>query len=353
MGSASVNRHRLSLLLLTMLCAGSLAASFTPPRNLDPQSGIIRLDNSYQDEAWLVYTYEIDTDGNVVNARIQSSNGVPEVELAVLQQVNSMHFSPAMRNGKPVKVSADPIYFTWILDQERQLTASFSDLYQQAWDKFREEDYDGAFEIAVQLKEMPGRNAYEEVKFQILAASLASRWDDQAAEIQHLNRATELQALADSNNFRNPYIEGSQYLAILDRIHTLEINRNMLADAAITLRKIEAIGLGTEPVIRARERQENARRRFMSQADVRVEGELTPIYRDGPGSWKIGLTRDKFSLREVRGKINSVFLSCDQGETQLRFPSSEPWTSPAGWSNCRIDISGRAGTRFALHQLAP
>ncbi len=345
-------RLGMALALLTLFSAGTLAASFTPPRNLDPQSGTIKLDSSYQDEAWLVYTYEIDTDGSVVNAKIHSSNGVLEVEQAVLRQVNSMRFTPAMRNDKPVKVSADPIYFTWILDQERVMTPRFSEIYQAAWAKFREGDYDGTFDLAVELKEMPGHNAYEEIKFQILAASLASRWDDEAAEIQHLSRAVELQSLADANNFRNPYIEGSQYLRILERIHTLELNRMMLADAAKTLAKIEAIGLGTQPVIEARERQAEVERKFMSMPDVEVWAELTPIYRDGPGSWKAGLSRSTFSIAGVRGKISSVFLSCDQGERQLRFPSRDPWTIPPGWTNCRLDVSGRAGTRFALHQLA-
>ena len=82
---------------------GATAASFTPPKNLDPSRSGVTLDNSFTDEAWLVYTYDIDTDGQVINTTIHSSNGVPRVEQAVLAQVNAMRFSPAMRNDKPVQ----------------------------------------------------------------------------------------------------------------------------------------------------------------------------------------------------------------------------------------------------------
>ena len=143
----------LPALLATSL--GASAASFTPPKNLDPTSSGVTLDNSFTDEAWLVYTYDIDTSGQVINTTIHSSNGVPAVEQAVLAQVNAMRFSPAMRNDKPVKVSADPIFYTWILDIPREMTSEFSTTYAAAWDAFKQEDYDGAFDHAVKLRPSP------------------------------------------------------------------------------------------------------------------------------------------------------------------------------------------------------
>ena len=87
--------------------------------------------------------------------------------------------------------------------------------------------------------------------------------------------------------------------------------------------------------------------------DVTVKGELVPLFRDGPGSWKTGLTRKAFSISDVRGRVGSVFLVCTGVEKQLRYPSNEPWTIPPGWNNCKIDIAGKAGTQLVLHQHAP
>lgn len=338
--------------IFACLLAMPASAQFIPPQNLNPAAASIQLDSSFQSDAWLVYTYDIDEAGTVVNATIQSSNGVPEVEQAVLRQVNAMRFKPATRNGKPVKVSAEPVIYTWILDKQRELSADFDQQYRQAWALYAEENYDAAFDIALALKDFPGRNALEEVKFQILAASLASRWKDEAAELQHLSRVVEFQNLALNNNFRNTYVPQDQFLQILNRIVTLQLNRMMLADAGDTLVQMQRLGGGSEITAEAGQRFVEAQRRFDLMPDVTVKGELVPLYRSGPGSWKTGLSRRVFSVSDVRGQIGSIFLVCTGQEMQLRYPSREPWTVPPGWNNCKIDIAGKAGTQLVLHQHA-
>lgn len=350
---ASRVRRWFACLMLATVCAGNAWAQFVPPQNLDPASATIRLDSSFQSDAWLVYTYDIDETGNVVNAQIQSSNGVLEVEQAILRQVNAMRFSPARRGGNPVKVSADPVVYTWILDLPREMTPRFAQLYQQAWDLYAEENYDAAFDIAVELKNFPGRNALEEVKFQILAASLASRWDDEAAELQHLTRVVEFQSLALNNNFKNTYVSTQQYLQILKRILTLQLNGRMLADAGNTLDLMQNLGRGSPVVDEAAALYSQAEQQLAAMDDVAINGELVPLYRDGPGSWKAGLSRSEFSVSDVRGRVGAVFLVCANGERSLRYPSSDPWRIPTGWSDCKVDVSGKAGTRLVLHQHAP
>ena len=351
----TVSQRVLRRLALIACLAVALPAwsQFVPPQNLDPASASIRLDTSFQSDAWLVYTYDIDAIGRVTNATIQSSNGVPEVEQAVLQQVNAMRFSPAQRNGQPIKVSADPVIYTWILDKPREMSGRFEERYREAWSLYAEENYDAALEIARELKNFPGRNALEEVKLQILAASLASRWEDGAAELQHLSRVVEFQNLALDNNFRNTYVPAEQFLKILDRIVSLQLNRMMLADAGDTLVQMQQLGGGSEVVNAASSRFQQAEREFNAMPDVTVRGELVPLFPDGPGSWKTGLSRSAFSVSDVRGRVGSVFLVCGANEMQLRYPSREPWTIPPGWNNCKIDVSGKAGTQLVLHQHAP
>ena len=337
---------------LFLVSSTVVAAGFSPPQNLNPQSATIRLGSTYQDDAWLVYTYDIDASGSVVNAQIRSSNGVTRVENAVLGKLGMMRFKPATRNGNPVKVSADPVVFTWILDLPREMSPRFSEIYQTAWAHFKQEDYDAAFDQAAILKDLPGRNAFEEVKFQILAASLATRWEDYAAELQHLGRAVELQSLARKNNFKHHYIEPGQYLSILERIQTLQLERMMLADAATTLTKIQADGAGSEIAVRAAAAYTEAEARFIATPEVTVSGELVPIYRDGPGSWKTGLSRDTFAISQVKGTINAVFLICAGRDVQLPYPSYERWTIPVGMNYCKLDVAGKPGTRFILSQFS-
>lgn len=339
-------------LVLGMAPLTAAHAQFEPPRSLDPTGPSIRLDGNYQSDAWLVYTYDIDEAGKVVNPTIHSSNGVLEVEQAVLRQLRDMQFQPAMRNGKPVEVPAEPVVFTWILDLPREMSPRFAEIYRQAWDYYAEENYDAAFEQAVALKNDPGRNALEEVKFQILAASLASRWQDDAAELQHLTRVVELQSLAMDNNFNNTYVPNDQFLKILKRILNLQLQRKMLADAGETLDRMQQLGRGTPVVEQAAAGYRAAESDYRSRAEVVVSAELVPLYQGGSGSWKGGLTRDDFSISDVQGRVGGVYLVCNAGERALRYPATTRWTVPAGWSDCKVEVVGKAGTRLKLHQFA-
>jgi len=342
-----------ALALLALLASPLAVAQFNPPQKISPGPSTPQLDASYKTEAWLVYSYTIDKQGNVTDIEIHSSNGVPEVEQAVLQQLNGLQFRPATRNGEPVEVPVGPVVYTWILDIPREMGENFATMYETAWEHFRAEDYDQAFDLAARLKEASGRNAFEEVKFQILAASIANRWEDPAAELQHLKRLVEFQDLADRNLFEHPYVEPGHYALILERIQSIQLDNKMLADAQATLNKIRVRGGDEEVTARATQSQKQAQARLESMPDVATSAELTPLYRGGPGSWEMRLSRNRFTVRDVRGDIDWLYLACLGSEKRLRFPSLRAWEVPAGWRECKVEVSGRAGTRFKLHQLAP
>lgn len=45
----------------------------------------------------------VGTDGTVQSIRVQSTSGVPALDLAAAESVHRWHFIPAMRNGVPIK----------------------------------------------------------------------------------------------------------------------------------------------------------------------------------------------------------------------------------------------------------
>jgi TonB family protein len=350
--------NRFANILWRYACAFSLLfatvamADYVPPQNLAPESSAIRLDRSYQDDAWMVYTYDIDTQGRVVNPRIITSNGVPAVEKAVLDKVSTMQFRPATRDGQPVQATADPVIFTWILDLPRDMSPSFRKTWEAAWAYFKQGDYASVAPLAEKLGATPGRNAFEEVKYRILAASLASRGGETTSELRHLQRASELQSLARDNNFQQRYIEPDQYLLILERIQALQLERMMLADAGDTLALIQAVGPGSKVAGRAEAAYRDVEGRFNALPEVTTPGELAPVYPGGPGVWKTGLSRDRFSISGVKGRVDLVYLVCAGGEIRLTYPATEPWTTPVGMVDCKIDLTGSPDTQLTLHQYA-
>lgn len=355
----NVRRFRLgigvavALFLLVPAMATPALAQYVPASNLDPASATITLDSSFQDDAWLVYTYDIDVSGKVVNAAVRQSNQVPALEEALLQQVRTMRFSPATRNGEAVESSANPVIYTWILDKQREMGPEFAALYGQAWDFFANQDYVAAQSIAGQLQRFAGRNALEEVKARTLAASIANRQGEAGAELRHLERIVRFQRLALDNNFKHVYVPADQFLKMLDRILTLQLQGNMLADAGFTLDYMQVLGRG-EPVVQsAASRYVSLEQSLQRTTDFTIEGELLPLYPEGPASWKVALTRPTFYLADVRGRVGSAYISCNGGAKLLSWPSKAHWRVPAGWSDCKLDVAGSEGTRLTLHQVAP
>jgi TonB family protein len=341
------------LILLGPATAMRALAQYVPASNLDPAASTIRLDSSFQDDAWLVYTYEIDAQGAVVNAQVRRSNKVPALEQALLEQVRAMRFAPATRNGEAVTSQANPVVYTWILDKPRQLGPQFSELYRQAWDHFSAQDYSAAQTVAAQLADYPGRNALEEVKSRLLSASLAHRLNEAAAELRHLQRVVDFQRLALDNNFKNVYVPPEQFLKILDRILSLQLEANSLGDAGITLDTMQALARGEPLVESASSRYVITEQALQRAGEFAIEGELIPLYPEGPAAWKTALSQREFYIDDVRGRVGSVYLACSGGERLLTWPSKEHWRVPAGWSDCKVDVSGTAGTRLLLHQVVP
>ncbi|WP_188109541.1 energy transducer TonB [Pseudohalioglobus sediminis] len=338
-----------------LLCLGFSSgtwAQYEPARNLDPASASIRLGTQFQDDAWLVYTYDIDVQGNVTNAAIRRSNGVTEVETAVLDQVRSMRFQPATRGGTPVQSSANPVIFTWILDKQREMGPAFAERSTEAWDLFASGDYAAAGTIASELLAFPGRNALEEVKASLLAAAVSHRLGDNGAETRHLGRVMELQSLALDNNFRHGYVPTEQYLKVLSRLVTLHAEGNRLGDAGVVLDRMQALARGEPVVQQAAARYVEAENFFRNNQDVAAAGELVALYPGGAATWKLRLTRDQFYISDVSGSVSSVFLICAQGQRVMARSSKQPWRVPAGWDQCKVDVSGTVGTRLLLHQVS-
>ncbi len=342
----------------TLFLFGVLAATTLSPATLADfvlaeriSANSPSLDADFSREAWLVYTYRVDANGQVVDAQIRQSNGVESANRSIIEQVEALQYHPATRDGRPTEVSMGPVVYTWILDVPRQLDPAFSQQYEQAWSLFRQGDYLQAASLARQLGDMPGRNAYEEVKYQILAASLASRQQDLAMELYHLNRIMALQDLADLNNFEHPYVDASHYALMMARVHELLLENNQLADAQELFSKLLRFGVSDDILQRARNGQQQAQLRWNSLGMATTRGEIKALYPGGDGNWKAGLSREHFSIDSVEGSINWVFLTCGNQEQRLSYPSTAPWQIPAGWRDCGIEVGGKDGTRFKLQQL--
>ena len=340
----------LIVLLSGAVSAPMAKAQYVPASHLDPAAATITLDSSFQDDAWLVYTYDIDEDGRVTNAVIRKSNEVPELEEALLDKVRAMRFTPAMQDGKPVVSSANPVSYMWILDKQREMGADFAELYRQAWAQFSAQDYAAAAPIAEQLGAYPGRNALEEVKARTLLASLAHRSDDGRAELRHLQRIVDFQSLAQRNNFKHSYVPADQYVKMLDRIMTLQLQANSLADAGRTLDTMQSLARGEAIVQDAARHYLRAREALAATVDVAIEGELEALYPGSQGSWKVGLFKPVFYLSDIEGRVGSAFLTCAAGQRLLQWPSTRHWRVPNNWGDCELEVSGKAGTRLILHQ---
>ncbi len=341
-----------TVLTVPLLLAATLSyAQYQPPQSLNPERPRYPdFDTTQSGEVWLVYTYEVGLDGLVKNMQIHSSNGVAEINQAIADHIAATRYQPAMRNGQPVLTYVGPVFFTLILDEQRVLSPIFQRYHDTAKQQIAAGDFDGAFDNAVAMRDMARRSAYEEVQVQLLAAQLSAHWEDDAAELQHLKRAVEFQTLADSKRFKNAYLEPNQYLITLARIHELQLKNQMQGDASSVLESMMNLNAESMITTDARFRHDEFEMQVDATKPLETKAELTPIYRDGPGSWESRLARPEFGIDRVRGKIESLYLICENGERRLQYPYQSKWFVPAGLQACKLEITGDSGTRLVFRQ---
>lgn len=72
--------------------------------------------------------------------------------------------------------------------------------------------------------------------------------------------------------------------------------------------------------------------------------------RVGNVAWSHSLTSRTFTLANVDGRIHDLNVACDKTAAKLNYETDAEWTLPDSWGACKLQVSAKRGTSFALYE---
>jgi hypothetical protein len=66
------------------------------------------------------------------------------------------------------------------------------------------------------------------------------------------------------------------------------------------------------------------------------------------GTWTHVLYRDSFTLADINGKVESLYLQCAGRSRQIPFVPDVDWSVPASWGRCGVVFAGNPGSTFTI-----
>ncbi len=314
-------------------------------------------------EALVYVRLRIDAAGAISQATvIDRGFGHKAFRNAALASLKRARFRPATVDGKAVPaVVLAPFAFKLGLSQmgTRQwmdgIRSEFDFELNKVEKLLTSKDYDGALQIAERLERNLVKYAYE---YALLKAHLAEALSKNGRDTDALRAATAA-TLRTTSSFRTPALHepvpansASNYLLpgqlivqLLEMRMQLSFDNGLLLDALDAY--FELAGLVTlaedDPLVVA-----------ANHIVEKLEGNepLTVRARIDSGAWSGRLFRRNFTLRNVRGTVESLALECGISTRELRYAPGQEWTIPAGWSDCSVSIKGKPGTSFEFVELA-
>jgi TonB family protein len=300
-------------------------------------------------EGWVVLSYVVGTDGNVIEPMIEDSSGNEAFEEAALEMLDEWKYEPAEANGSPIEQSMTRTRVQFVLrrrsGEQPGAGSDFVRTFREIGEVIEAGDHTRANEMITDLEFAERRNLYEDawfwwLKFQYLDA--IGQGDSDEART----------ALRRAIGYEEDYLTPDAFVAAVERLYTLEARALDLSAAINAFERLN----DSRPARRSRYYDDtvNAMLRSVDAIRALIDGpnilEVTGNIGEH-GYWVHDLLRRSFSLESIDGNVEVVDLRCSRGTVRYESISAgNTWTVPESWGKCGVYIKGTQGTSFKFHE---
>lgn len=293
-------------------------------------------------EGWVVTRFTITAEGTtddivVVHASI---DGVFEKE--AIRAIKDWTYEPGTLNGVAVRQNTRAVRQIFrVKNQKIAVTREFQEYYKRATAAVKNGELETAKELIDQLDANQRRLLTEVCYLDVLKSAYWQKMGNDKAKLRHVERAL---VIADEVATKGMYTsllrqaiianaQATKYAAVLKHYKTL---------------------LGIQPDLPP----DDPVRKVVSRVEALLEGDK-PIATGGkiirckkcqvPQSyWRRTLSRSRFSVDEVVGRVNEIEVVCDRQSVTLAYDPDTVWSVEQGWGECDIRVHGDDGTTFRL-----
>jgi TonB family protein len=286
-------------------------------------------------EGWVELGFMVDARGKPFEVTVIRSTGNKDFDRAAVQAIERTPFEPGSLNGKPIESGYEMKYVFMNSHRASRAQLQFIKAYESLMTAINAGDQAAA---DAAMKKLRITNLYEDALYGVARYNYATRWGDEAQQLEGLRRA-----IAEERTAR--YLPAATFRAILIACLQLELKTNEYAEALDTWKRLKKVGIDRDaaaqfqPLIDAAETLRSAEREF------EVSGSLSE-----EGQWYLHLFKRRFRAVVNSGYISQVKLRCNKDYVYFAFDSRRSYEIPGDSSKCAIELDGAPGTHFKLIQ---
>lgn len=290
-------------------------------------------------EGWVQVDFYVEPNGRVSSVSALDGAPVGVFEKVTEQALKRWRYKPALLNGQPVRQRR-----TLIMAFELEGTSvsrRFRTLLVEAQEAIDKGDLDSGRQHIESLAAAFSGSIQEIDALEAINGKyhIASKEYDRA--IYHFERATR----HVSQSRRTSPVPG-----LVRVLFELQMYRGQFSSALNTFEALkQSSALANEDPIHTMALE--AKTLLDGQEPLAVQGlMLGSCFKCGEGVsiWTYPLTRSRFLIDQVEGKINTVNLACDYHEQEFDFEPDSSRTLAEDWGACDLQVKGSTDTTFRL-----
>ncbi|MCF2947526.1 energy transducer TonB [Paraglaciecola aquimarina] len=289
-------------------------------------------------EGWVKMSFVIDKQGNVVEPIIEDSSGIKGFEKAAISAIKQWKYDPAIQDGKAIEQCKSTVQLDFRLQGKVGVTGKFYRKYKKINDAIAEKNYLLAEQLLNELLDKNLWNMYENDWYWLADAIYAKATNDKERELNSVSRAS---------NGGEKTLGNDNYLYILQRKFSLQIQHQLYAYALKTYQQMQKVK-GSEELIAQYTKYANNIKALISSDEILIR--KASINERGHVNHQ--LTRNRFQLSNVQGPLKELEIRCDNKRSRYTAAEDSIWSIPANWGKCNVFFKGAENTKFNIVELA-
>ncbi|MFK7829547.1 MAG: TonB family protein [Congregibacter sp.] len=342
----------LVLIILASVSWPTIAAesAYVPAKHLEgPKLRYPPESQQRGNEGLILYSYRVNTGGDVENVQIDYSTGDLIMERHLRRWIKEQRYEPATMDGSPI-ASQNTGQTIFLL---RQRSRGASRRFASRWRKFTESIAEGDLSKAQEqidgIASAKENSLYEELFLQrALALYHASNEDDDQAYRYLRTIAGFFKANSPKDETIAP--NSTFYAPMLEK-YKFEVNNLMLGDALQSLTDLKKIDPDSSNTLAVEAHFASVMEAVSGKVFLTKAVLKTTPYSRKKSRWSALLTRNKFALSQIEGGLSSATVTCSKGG-MLKLDTTEDMVNEIdrSWGLCKVSVVGEKGAAFVVAQ---
>lgn len=287
-------------------------------------------------EGWVILSYVVNEDGSVASPIVEESSGQSGFERAALKAIKDWQYSPATKDGKPIKQCKNSVMFSFNMSEATEAASkSFVRSYRKINAVLEDGNLSEANILIEKLADKGRWNRYEEAYFNLLKARYFVLTKELKEELEaHKGIIWHGKDIVKSELYASALVNAINLQAQLQEYKGALNNYKALME----MEGLEAYKTAVQPIV-------DGINTLISDKDkmlvIAAEVKQDDV-------WTHALVRPSFSIAEVKGNLHTLEVRCDNQFSQFKFAENMQWNIPKSWGECNVVVFGEPNSSFKL-----